>query len=267
MSLRGIGTIVFFVLVQYLWDNLLLSIAAITICSYMVILFYDRRKVKPWNGESRREKWAKVYQLLVTCIPLAIVAFLNNFSINLPKISLENNFGSEIMGYFSSVASPTAVVQMAASTIFAPLVPPLTEAFIQKDRDSFYGLLRKFAILLGVLSVLCVLGAALLGRWGLNLLFGMEIDPYVYLFTPEILVSVLVAVNASLFSICTLIREIKKQYIVGIAGIVASAVLSYMVVPKLSMNGVVLAQLGTMMIQILLQIILIAKKLKYSWRI
>jgi O-antigen/teichoic acid export membrane protein len=270
MTLRGIGTIVSFVLVQHFLGNLLMSMIAITVCSYAVILLYDRRKVRTWTAEepesgtmdsgSRNAVW----NLLVTCVPLAVVAFLNNFSVNLPKIALESNFGSEVMGYFSSVTSPTLVVQMAASTIFAPLVTPLTEAFSRRDKSAFYGLLGKFAILLSVLAVFCVAGAAVLGRWVLNFLFGAKIDPYVYLFIPGILVSVLLAVNASLFSVCTLIREIKKQYLVGIMGIAVSAGLAFTVVPEFSMNGVIYAQVGTMIVQILIQIILITRKLKKS---
>jgi O-antigen/teichoic acid export membrane protein len=266
MTLRGIGTVVSFVLVQYLWDNLLLSMAAITICSFAVVMIYDRRKVKQWTTDDRQEGRQEVFRLLVTCVPLAVVAFLNNFSVNLPKIALENNFGSEVMGYFSSVTSPTLVVQMAASTIFAPLVTPLTEAFARKDRIGFYALLKKFAVLLCGLAVLCMAGAAVLGRWALNFLFGAGIDPYVYLFIPGILVSILLAVNASLFSVCTLIREIKKQYIIGIAGIVVSAGLALTVVGRFSMNGVIYAQLGTMAVQILIQIILIMRKLNRSWQ-
>jgi O-antigen/teichoic acid export membrane protein len=296
MTLRGIGTIVSFVLVQHFLGNLLLSMIAITVCSYAVILLYDRRKVRTWTAEepeagapaaggrnavsassaeaqsggrsaaeARRAQRNAVWKLLVTCVPLAVVAFLNNFSVNLPKIALESNFGSEVMGYFSSVTSPTLVVQMAASTIFAPLVTPLTEAFSRKDKSAFYGLLGKFAILLSVLAVLCLAGAAVLGRWVLNFLFGAKIDPYVYLFIPGILVSVLLAINASLFSVCTLIREIKKQYLVGIMGIVVSAGLAFTVVPGFSMNGVIYAQMGTMAVQILIQILLITRKLNRSW--
>jgi O-antigen/teichoic acid export membrane protein len=286
LSLRGIGTIVSFILVQHFLGNLLLSMIAITVCSYAVILLYDRRKVRLWtaeepeagapaagernaanasSAEARREERQAVWKLLVTCVPLAVVAFLNNFSVNLPKIALESSFGSEVMGYFSSVTSPTLVVQMAASTIFAPLVTPLTEAFSKKDKSAFYNLLGKFAILLCVLAVLCVAGAAVLGRWVLNFLFGAQIDPYVYLFIPGILVSVLLAINASLFSVCTLIREIKKQYLVGIVGIAVSAGLAFTVVPGFSMNGVIYAQMGTMIAQILIQIILITRKLKKSW--
>lgn len=200
--------------------------------------------------------------LLITCLPLAIVAFLNNLSINLPKIYLEQYFGSEVMGYYNSVASPTVVVQLAATTIFAPLVPILTLEYNQGNKDKFLGILKKFGGLVLGLSVLCLIGAKLLGRWGLVLLFKESIEPYVYLFVPVIIVSILIAVNASLFSLCTLLREIRTQYIIGVAGVVSAWIFALTVVKTQSMMGVVYALIGTLVIQIAIQVALIAKKVR-----
>jgi hypothetical protein len=48
-------------------------------------------------------------------------------------------------------------------------------------------------------------------------------------------------------------------------GIAVSAGLAFTVVPGFSMNGVIYAQMGTMVVQILIQILLITRKLKKSW--
>ena len=75
-------------------------------------------------------------------------------------------------------------------------------------------------------------------------------------------VAVLIAVNASLFSVCTLMREIKSQYIIGIAGLVSAFLLSVTVVKKYSCIGTVWAFLGTLLIQIAVQMILIVRKVR-----
>ena len=166
------------------------------------------------------------------------------------------------MGYYNSVASPTVVVQLAATTIFAPLVPVLTLEYNRGNKDKFLGILKKFGGLVLGLSVLCLIGAKLLGRWGLVLLFQESIEPYVYLFVPVIIVSILIAVNASLFSLCTLLREIRTQYIIGVAGVVSAWILALTVVKTQSMMGVVYALIGTLVIQIAIQVALIAKKVR-----
>lgn len=267
LTVRGIGTIAIFVGVFLMTKSLLLSILLMCIFSMAVVLFYDRRIVharnqmkeqKGLDSEGRKEVW----NLLLTCLPLAVVAFLNNLSINIPKIYLEKFFGSEVMGYYSSVASPTVVIQLAATTIFAPLVPVLTLEYNNGQKTKFMEIIRKFAILVLGLSVVALLGSKLLGRWALVLLFGKSIEPFVYLFVPIIVISILIAVNASLFSVCTLLRTIRPQYLIGVAGVVSAWLFSLTIVKSQSMIGVVWALAGSLLIQIVIQLFLIIRKVR-----
>ena len=101
-----------------------------------------------------------------------------------------------------------------------------------------------------------------LAAWALVLLYGEVIAPYTDLFIPVLFVAVLIAVNASLFSVCTLMRAIKNQYIIGIAGLASSVLLSVTVVKKFSCIGTVWAFLGTLLIQIIVQMVLIVRKVR-----
>ena len=264
MTIRGIGTIVIFVAILLVFDNLVLGLIAISAFSLLVVIFYDVRKTREWCDEklTSSQLKAEVISLLLTCIPLAIVAFLNNFAFNFAKIVLESTYGSEVMGYYSSVASPTLVVQLAAQTIFAPMIPSLTECFVKKDKAGFYSILKKFSVLFGGLTVVVLIGSKLLAHWGLCLLFGDKIEPYVYLFVYIVLMTIFMAINTSLFSICTLIREIKIQYLIGIVAIIVSVITAYTLVVRFSMVGVVWAQTITILSQIFIQVLIIVKKLK-----
>lgn len=266
LTVRGIGTIILFTIVMLCTRSLFFSVLAISLFSFIVILGYDRRIVKRWNTTADDKKQS-VIKLLRVCFPLAVVAFLNNLSLNIPKIYLESYFGSEVMGFYSSVASPTLVVQLAATTIFAPLIPILSLQFQERNKKGFFGIIKKFAILVLGLSVICLIGSKLLARWGLVLLFSESIEPYVYLFVPIIIISILIAINASLFSICTLIREIKSQYIIGLLGVLSAWLFSVTVVKAYSMIGVVYALAGTLAVQIIVQLMIILKKVRnYEWR-
>lgn len=282
LIIRGVGTIVLFAIVIWSTHSLLLSILVISIFSILVIFFYDCRIVKMWNvAEEEKKDYLekqeckqldysenkKVLQLLMACLPLAVVAFLNNLSLNIPKIYLEQYHGSEVMGIYSSVASPTMVVYLAANTIFAPLIPVLTKEFQDRNKKKFFDILKRFGMLMIGLSIICLLGSRLLAHWGLVLLFGKSIEPYVSLFVPIIFVSILIGINASLFSICTLIREIGSQYIIGLCGVLSTWIFSVTLVKSLSMIGVVYALVGTLCIQIIIQIMIICRKVKnYKWK-
>lgn len=262
LAIRGIGMIGLFVVVFLVTGNLVACIVTNALFSLMINLIYDKNVSKRWYKDDAAPSFNEVMLLLKVCYPLAIVAFLNNLSVNLIKLFLEQYHGEEIMGIYSSVSSPTMVIQLAATTLFAPFVPILTEYYVSKQKDDFMGVLRKFIIMLLVLLAVCLIGAALLGEWGLVLLFSESIRPYTGLFVPVVVVSFLIAINACLFSICTLLRQIKPQYIIGFSGVIASFALSVTLVKAYSMNGVIIATVGTLVLQIIIQIILIAKKIK-----
>ncbi|MCI8327587.1 MAG: oligosaccharide flippase family protein [Lachnospiraceae bacterium] len=264
LSVRGIGTLILFFGVFLLTENLLLSIVAMTIFSFLVVFLYDRKVagVKKEREEKRANIATLVKSLLWVCFPLAVVAFLNNLSISVPRLFLERYYGEEIMGIYSSVSSPTTVIQLAAMTLFAPLIPPLTAEYHKRNKKNFMKMIGQFFLLIAVLTMICLIGGKLFARWGLVLLFGAEIEPYVYLFFPVVLIAVLIALNASLFSICTLMREIKTQYLIGFAGIIGALLLSVTEVKTDSMIGVNWAMIGTLLIQIVIQLGLIGKNLK-----
>lgn len=259
MTLRGIGSLAAFIVVFLLSKSLLVSFLAMTLVSLSVVVLYDVRKTKPLlDGRREDALWKNVGLLLLTCLPLAVVLFLNNLSIMIPRLALESSYGEEIMGYYSSVSSPTVVVQVAAQTLFAPLVPGLTRHFNAKEKKPFLKKIFGFFAFAGVLTLLAIALAWFFGEWLLTTFFGEAIGPYVYLFIPILLMSILIAVNVALFAIVTLMRIIKPQYLVGAAGIAASVILSLTAVPTMSMDGVVMATMISMGVQIGIQIILIA---------
>ncbi len=257
LSVRGIGSFAAFLIVFHFTNNLLICFLVMTLVSLAVVFFYDRRMVKPLlDGRETEHLRKQVFALLLTCLPLAVVFFLNNLSIMVPRLALESYFGSEVMGYYSSVSTPTVVVQVAAQTLIAPLVPGLTRRFQSKDKKGFLKALGAFYLFAAVLTVLAVVLAHFFGEWLLVTFFGEGILPYVYLFIPILLMSVLIAVNCSLFAILTLMRIIRPQYVIGIAGILAAIVLSLTMVKSMSMDGVVWATLITIFIQTGIQIVM-----------
>ena len=228
---RGFACCVAFTITLFLTDDMFLSMFFMAIASLICVFGVDRtiRKkyeysYQPWQkdlvGKSR-------WKLLVICTPLCLVGVLNNFTYTVPKIYLESFHGSEIMGYYSSVASHTVVVQLIAQTLFFPLIPGLTELYESGDKKSYVNKLMRFFGLAVILTVICLVGAHFLGEDVLVFLYGEDIRPYTYLFVSVIVASTTSAVSAILSYVCTLMRIIIPQSIAGIVGIVSSIVLSY----------------------------------------
>ena len=229
--LRGVACCVAFTVTLFITDDMFLAMLFMAIAALICVFGIDgtiRKKYEPiYQPQQKTLKGGSPWKLLAICTPLCIVGVLNNFTYTVPKIYLEGFHGSEIMGFYSSVASPTVVVQLIAQTLFLPIIPGLTAIYEKGDKKAFLGRLGKFFGLALGLTVVCLVGAHFLGEVVLVFLYGEGIRPYAYLFVYVIMASVVAAVSAVLMYTCTLMRILIPQCIAGVVGIASSIALSY----------------------------------------
>lgn len=251
--------------VLYLTKNLVYAVASLAFTTFLTAFVYDRKVALGFMDKEEKTDFAAVKKLMLTMVPLVIVAVTNNLSISLPKYFLERYYDATVLGYYSSVATPSMIVQVGASTIFTPLITPLADKLLEDNKDGFINILKKVSIVFAGLSVIALIVSALLGEWFLVLFFGEDIRPYTYLFVPIIISTLLISINACLFPICTVLREIKGQLAIGISGIVSSFIASVVCVKQFGMDGVVIALLITLAIQIIIELYCVYYRMK-KWR-
>jgi len=251
--------------VLYLTKNLVYAVFSMMITTFLVAVFFDRRIAEKFISEDSTSGKEAVKKLMFAMLPLAIVAMTNNLSISFPKYFLQMYFGDEALGYYSSVATPSMIVQVGANTIFVPLITPLADCLQENDKKGFKQILKRVAVVFVLLSILAILVSAWLGEWFLVLAFKEEIRPYVYLFIPIIISTLMISINACLFPVCTVLREIKGQLFVGIGGVISSFLASMICVKKYYMNGVVIALLITLAVQIIIEVYCVYRKMR-KWK-
>lgn len=262
---RGVLMLGSFCGVLYLTQNLVYAVFSMMMTTLLVAVFYDRRIAEGFISEDSKSSKEAVKKLMFAMLPLAIVAMTNNLSISFPKYFLQMYFGDEALGYYSSVATPSMIVQVGANTIFVPLITPLADRLKENDKQGFKQILKRVAIVFVLLSILAVLASAWLGEWFLVLAFKEEIRPYVYLFIPIIISTLMISINACLFPVCTVLREIKGQLFVGLGGVISSFLASMICVKKYYMNGVVIALLITLAVQIIIEVYCVYRKMR-KWK-
>ena len=263
--IRGILMLVSFCGVLAATKNLVCAIGSMTFMTFFMGVMYDKRKAERFIDKTEQVDREAVKCLMLAMVPLVIVAVTNNLSISLPKYFLERYYDAKVLGYYSSVATPSMIVQVGATTIFIPLITPLAGRLSENDKKGFLSILKKVAIVFAGLSVLALIVSALLGEWFLVLVFKEEIRPYTYLFVPIIISTLFISINACLFTVCTVLREIKGQLVVGIAGLISSFFASMFFVREYAMDGVVIALLITLGIQIIIEIGCVYRKMS-KWK-
>ena len=263
--IRGILMLAGFSGTLYLTKNLVCAMGVIMFLSVLVAFFYDKHIAEGFIQEGDTSDAGALKKLMLAMIPLVIVAVTNNLSVSFPKYFLDRFYDETTLGYYTSVATPSMIVQVAAQTIFIPLIRPLADRLKENDRQGFIQILKRVTAAFVLLSIPALIVSALLGEWFLVLVFGEELRPYTYLFVPVIVSTLLISINACLFPVCTVLKEIKGQMVVGIGGAALSFVVSMVLVKQFSMNGVVIALLITLSVQIIIEVYYVYRKM-IKWK-
>lgn len=236
--IRGILTLAAFSLILGFTSNLLLSIAGMAVCSFLVILLYDIPKTRKITSIKPNFSFHSMRKLLMECFPLLIFFFIAALLPMIPRYFLESYHGNVILGIYAAVATPTLIVQVAATFIFNPLITLFAEYHHSRNHRVFKRTFIKCILAIGTIAVAAFVVGAIWGDWGLNLLFGKDILPYTYLLLPIILCTVLTAFNWFLSTILTIVRDFKRLIIGNTTGLAICLVLSMLLIHPYQMNGV-----------------------------
>lgn len=237
LVLRGIATIGGFSIGLIVFHNLILAICLMILLTTLVVLFYDIPK--SLRLESFRPTLSKhLWTILKNCFPLMITMFLSASIVTIPRYFLEKLYGSTVAGYYGSVATPTVIIQSLCIMIYSPLTPLLARAYTENKKNDYIKVMSKALAAMLILSILFCIAAVLFGDWGLKLLFGTEILPYTYLFTPIVLTTILMALLYYFTMVLTIARRTLTIVIATGCAALAVTLLSNPLITAYSMSGV-----------------------------
>jgi len=207
--LRGCATLLAMIFGALFGGNLIWTILCMTLFAYLIIFFYDYRICKKQLHPNFSYVWLNVASLTKIGIPLALYSFFLTLISSYPRFQVEEQYGKELLGIYSSIATPTVLVTQLASFIFSPLMGIFAMCRQKRDRKRLYKLLLISiggTIIIGILSSVA---GKVLGERALVLLFGESIREYAYLLVPVICTAVL---TAAVWLFCGLLTVFKDYY-------------------------------------------------------
>lgn len=253
--LRGIITIGVIPVVLAATGNLFLALGVMACANLAAAILYDWRKTSSLEKIVPVMFRKKVFDLLRTCTPIVIFTFLLSLENYIPKKVLEYQYGNAELGIYSLIANVAVVVQVFASVAFNPFLPGFTEVYHSGDHKKFTALMHRLYLVLIGLCVIVNIGAILLGRLGLWILYGDDILNYYDLFLPIVWCTILTAVIWIISAILIAMRKIGWL----IAGMAVDFILCLLMVSPLveryGKNGVSIVQIIVMGIYVLFMVL------------
>lgn len=251
-GVRGLVTAGTVTLGLVLTGNLVLTLTALFALNAVYVLAVDLPLARG-HADLANKSGGSVWALLAECAPLAVYAALNTAIPSVPRYFCERVLGTEKISYFNNVFLPVLILQVAVIYLFVPFITTFARLWNQKDRAGFFRGLVMLAAALAAMWAAGAAGVALLGRWGLSILYptSPEILDYAPLLQPLVLATVCTVASTVLCHLLTIARDMRGLILGNLAGLAAAAAVSVPLLRAFDVWGAAFATIAGIGVQAL----------------
>lgn len=265
--LRGTLQIISFVVTFKMTGLLWAAFAVMTASNLLVLFFFDRMKVsKQEESGAVPNRSGKVTERIISlfkeCVGLVVYQFAINSLATVVRVALREKLGQELLGIYSSVASPTVIINLLASVIFTPFIPGIAVMYNEGDKAGLKIFLKKVFLILIACFAAVNIGVLVLGRWGLGLLYGQGIADHVEYLLPLAWCMFFIATTWLFAGILIAMRKTVVLYTGALAGLVADYVLCGPLIDTFGANGASFTQAGVEIILTVFFAVFVMKETK-----
>lgn len=158
-------------------NNLLFACTAAVCAQLAGVVLFDvvvLRRLNQTDDESRAVaalskvdySWdrGRMRTLTAATVLLFISVFLDFYVFSAAKYAIDAHMNDAASGYFNVIFMPTSVINLAAGFVIRPFLTYLTVCWNERRFGDFARKMRQISLIIGALSILAVLGVAVLGR-------------------------------------------------------------------------------------------------------
>ena len=171
-TFRTILSVGIFLIVLIAGGNLVLACAAAVCAQITGVVLFDIVVLRRLDTPAVDYSWNKnkLWALTAATVLLFVSVFLDFYVFSASKYAIDAYMGDASSGYFNIIFMPTSVINLAAGFVIRPFLTYLTVCWNEKRFRAFARKMGRLSVIIGLLSMLAVLGVAVLGRPVLGIL-------------------------------------------------------------------------------------------------
>lgn len=182
---RWTGILATFPIVLYFTRNLKFTLQMGFVLSVFIFAVLLKLTFRAVSGEEaaligiiRKADLQEIGMLLKIALPLFGISFLSFYVNSAPKYAIDACLTDEIQACYGFVAMPVFVIGLINNFIYQPVLVPMAMEWERKQTDRFNArIIRQLMIIAGI-SVVCIMGAYVLGIPVLSILYNAELSGY-----------------------------------------------------------------------------------------
>lgn len=268
--IRWVGILLLFPVVLYYSRNLKKTLLLCLFASIVVFVVLLRLSYPRYCSEkdrflkliNQKIDFGQIGQLLKAVLPLFGISFLALYENNMPKYAIDRYLTDEIQACYGFVAMPVFVIGLLNNFIYQPTLVPMAIEWEQKQMGRFKKRIVRQIMIIGLLAVVCMTGAYVLGIPVLSLLYHTDLTGYKRELMILLLASAFLAVSGYQGVVLTIMRCQKALLLPhGIVAVTAALGLP-VVVSRYGTIGAAVCYMALMALLCLLYGVILTIKLK-----
>lgn len=177
MTLRLAASLLCFSAIIMLGGDLLQALIVSTILTALMLILC-LRKSQSFFALDKGIKREKIKKLMLECFPLAAGTFLSFYIGNAPKYAIDSLLSDELQACYGFISMPVFVIGLLNGFVFTPMMYRMSQQWSEKKYDDF---VKRTFFQVGVvivLTVVCIIGAWVLGIPVLSFLYNTDLHAY-----------------------------------------------------------------------------------------
>lgn len=195
----------------YYVSHSLVRAALSMLASAMIISFLCDHSFNKYYQIAGKFSLNGVRDLLISCLPICIGAFLYNYLVNSPKYAIDRILGEEMQAIFNIIYMPVFMIAMLSMFVFKPFIFSMGKAWSNNDMIRLSKMIIKQSFIICGLILIVLFCGSLLGIPVLSFIYGVDLTEYKKMFIMLLAFGGVVAFNSFGGAILTIIR--KQRYI------------------------------------------------------
>jgi O-antigen/teichoic acid export membrane protein len=212
-----------------------------------------------------RPRWMfrNMARIIGISLPLGLATMLNSLNFNIPRYFISSYWGERELGFFSAMAYVQVAGTIVVGALAISALPRLTKYYAEGNRRSFLVLSTRLLCISIVLGLGGIAIAAIAGKPLLIYFYRPEYAEHISVFIGMMTVAGATYVAASLQNVLIAVRAFNVQLPLFAVLAIVTTVASALLVPSSGMQGAVIAQLISALVQVLLSLVLAARAIHH----
>lgn len=217
MSIRLGGQLIFLSICVLFKLDLLISLILTNIFSWVLLFILLKKINSKFEFDNISPNKKRIKKIFILCAPLFLSSFVSYYVCNLSKYAIDRIMGEAEQAYYGFISMPVFVVFLFTNFIYQPMLKDISELWVEQKKLLFKKKLLSAVSLIGIISIIVLVGGWFLGVWGLGILYGVNMEKYKYELMVLLIGSVFYAFSAFFSVVITVMRKQKFALYVYVA--------------------------------------------------